>query len=400
MNRNKDIVIVSAVRTAIGKFGGTLKEVKASRLAAHVMKEALRRANNPDPLLIDEIIVGDCVQCFDEANTARTAALMAGLPFQVPAYTVQRQCSSSMQALASGVQQIQTGNAEIVLVGGVESMSSAPYYMDNARWGMRLQNREVTDAVWEMLHSGSRLLGEPMIMGITAENLAAKYSISRRDQDEVAVQSHNKAEAAIKAGRFKEEIAPFELPGKKGQSSFFDQDEHPRFGLTMADLENLKPVFRPDGTVTAGNSSGLNDGAAAALIMTREKAKELGLAPMARIVAQAAAGVEPHLMGYGPVPSTEKTLKKAGMGLEDIQLIELNEAFAAQYIACERGLGLDRAITNVNGSGIGLGHPVGCTGLRIVISLAYEMARRNLEVGMATLCVGGGMGMTTIIARD
>ncbi len=400
MNRNKDIVIVSAVRTAIGKFGGTLKEVKASRLAAHVMKEALRRANNPDPLLIDEIIVGDCVQCFDEANTARTAALMAGLPFQVPAYTVQRQCSSSMQALASGVQQIQTGNAEIVLVGGVESMSSAPYYMDNARWGMRLQNREVTDAVWEMLHSGSRLLGEPMIMGITAENLAAKYSISRRDQDEVAVQSHNKAEAAIKAGRFKEEIAPFELPGKKGQSSFFDQDEHPRFGLTMADLENLKPVFRPDGTVTAGNSSGLNDGAAAALIMTREKAKELGLAPMARIVAQAAAGVEPHLMGYGPVPSTEKTLKKAGMGLEDIQLIELNEAFAAQYIACERGLGLDRAITNVNGSGIGLGHPVGCTGLRIVISLAYEMARRNLEVGMATLCVVGGMGMTTIIARD
>jgi acetyl-CoA C-acetyltransferase len=400
VNRNKDIVIVSAVRTAIGKFGGTLKEVKASRLAAHVMKEALRRANNPDPLLIDEIIVGDCVQCFDEANTARTAALMAGLPFQVPAYTVQRQCSSSMQALASGVQQIQTGNAEIVLVGGVESMSSAPYYMDNARWGMRLQNREVTDAVWEMLHSGSRLLGEPMIMGITAENLAAKYSISRRDQDEVAVQSHNKAEAAIKAGRFKEEIAPFELPGKKGQSSFFDQDEHPRFGLTMADLENLKPVFRPDGTVTAGNSSGLNDGAAAALIMTREKAKELGLAPMARIVAQAAAGVEPHLMGYGPVPSTEKTLKKAGMGLEDIQLIELNEAFAAQYIACERGLGLDRAITNVNGSGIGLGHPVGCTGLRIVISLAYEMARRNLEVGMATLCVGGGMGMTTIIARD
>jgi acetyl-CoA C-acetyltransferase len=400
VNRDKDVVIVSAARTPIGKFGGTLKEVKASRLAAHVMREVLRRANNPDPLLLDDIIVGDCVQCFDEANTARTAALMAGIPFEVPAFTVQRQCSSSMQALASGVQQIQTGNSEIVLVGGVESMSSAPYYMDNARWGMRLQNREVTDAVWELLHSGSRLLGEPMIMGITAENLAAKYSISRRDQDLLAVQSHNKAEAAIKAGRFQEQIVAFELPGKKGRSTVFDQDEHPRFGLTMADLESLKPAFRPDGTVTAGNSSGLNDGAAAALIMTRGKAKELGLAPMARIVAQAAAGVDPHLMGYGPVPSTQKALKKAGMDLKNIELVELNEAFAAQYIACERGLGLDRAITNVNGSGIGLGHPVGCTGLRIVVSLAYEMARRNLAVGLATLCVGGGMGMTTIIARD
>ncbi|MGC9196601.1 MAG: thiolase family protein [Syntrophobacteraceae bacterium] len=400
MSGNKDVVIVSAARTAIGKFGGALKDVKASRLGAHVMLEALKRANNPDPLLIDEIVVGDCCQCFDEANTARTAALMAGLPFQIPAFTVQRQCSSSMQALASGVQQIQTGNAEVVLVGGVESMSSAPYYMANARWGMRLQNREVTDALWEMLHSGSRLLGDPMIMGVTAENLAAKYSISRQDQDQLALESHNKAEAAIKAGRFKEEIVPFELPGKKGKTTLFDQDEHPRFGLTMADLENLKPVFRPDGTVTAGNSSGLNDGASAALIMTREKARELGLAPMARIVAQAAAGVEPHLMGYGPVPSTEKALKRAGMSLKDIQLIELNEAFASQAIACERGLGLDRAITNVNGSGIGLGHPVGCTGLRLVISLLYEMSRRNLGLGLATLCVGGGMGMTTIIARD
>lgn len=400
MNRDKDVVIVSAVRTAIGKFGGTLKEVKASRLAAHVMKEVLKRAGNPDPLLIDEIIVGDCVQCFDEANTARTAALLAGLPFQIPAFTVQRQCSSSMQALSSGVQAIQTGNAEIVLVGGVESMSSAPYYMADARWGMRLQNREATDAVWEMLHSGSRLLGEPMIMGVTAENLAAKYSISRRDQDQLAMESHNKAEAAIKAGRFKEEIVPFELPGKKGKTTLFDQDEHTRFGLTMADLENLKPVFRPDGTVTAGNSSGLNDGASAALIMTREKAKEMGLTPLARVVAQAAAGVEPHLMGYGPVPSTEKALKKAGMGIKDIQLIELNEAFAAQAISCERGLGLDRSIVNVNGSGIGLGHPVGCTGLRIVTSLLYEMTRRNLQTGLATLCVGGGMGMTTIIARD
>lgn len=400
MNKDSDVVMVAAARTAIGKFGGTLKEVRASQLEAHVMKEVLRRAGNLDPCLLDDIIVGDCIQCFDEANTARTAALMAGIPFEVPAFTVQRQCSSSMQALNSGVQQIRSGDSHVVLVGGVESMSSGPYYMASARWGMRLQNHEVTDSVWEMLHSGSRLLGEPMIMGITSENLAAKYGISREAQDQVALESHNKAEAAIKGGRFKDEIVPFELPGKKGQKTVFDQDEHTRFGLTMSDLSKLKPVFRPDGTVTAGNSSGLNDAAAAAIIMTRAKAKELGLKPMARIGTYAAAGVEPHLMGYGPVPSTKKALKKAGMTLKDIQLIEVNEAFAAQYISCEMGLGLDRSITNVNGSGIGLGHPVGCTGLRIVISLIHEMARRNLEVGLATLCVGGGMGMTTIVERE
>jgi acetyl-CoA C-acetyltransferase len=400
LSKKDDIVIVAAVRTAIGKFGGALKEVRASRLAAHVMREVLRRADNLDANLLSDIIAGDCVQSFDEANTARTAALMAGLPVHVPAFTVQRQCSSSMQALASGVQQIRCGDSDIVLTAGVESMSSAPYYLGNARWGMRLMNHEVTDSVWEMLHSGSRLLGEPMIMGITAENLAEKYKISRAEQDQVALESHNKAEAAIKAGRFKQEIVPFEVPAGKGKVAVFDQDEHPRFGLTMADLTKLKPAFRNDGTVTAGNSSGLNDGAAAAILMTKERARELGLTPMARIVAHGVAGVEPSLMGYGPVPATRKALEKAGMSLRDIQLIEVNEAFAAQYIACERGLGLDRAITNVNGSGIGLGHPVGCTGLRIVVSLIHEMARRDLELGLATLCVGGGMGMTTILARD
>lgn len=400
MNRDNDVVMVSAVRTAIGKFGGALKEVRASRLAAYVMQEAIRRTNDLNTNLIDDVILGDCIQCFDEANTARTAALVAGLPVHVPAFTIQRQCSSSMQALNSGVQQIRCGDSEIVLVGGVESMSSAPYYLSNARWGMRLMNHEVTDSVWEMLHSSSRLLGKPMIMGITAENLSEKYGISRKAQDQVAMESHNKAEAAITSGRFKEEIVPIELPGKKGLKNVFDQDEHPRFGLTMEDLSRLKPAFKENGTVTAGNSSGLNDGAAAAILMTRKRAREMGLIPMARIVTQAVVGVEPHLMGYGPVPATKKALKKAGMNLEDIQLIELNEAFAAQYIACEQGLGLDRSITNVNGSGIGLGHPVGCTGLRIVVSLIFEMIRRNLEVGLATLCVGGGMGMATIVTRD
>jgi acetyl-CoA C-acetyltransferase len=400
MNRDNDVVMVSAVRTAIGKFGGALKEVRASRLAAFVMQEAIRRTNDLDTNLIDDVILGDCIQCFDEANTARTAALVAGLPVHVPAFTIQRQCSSSMQALNSGVQQIRCGDSEIVLVGGVESMSSAPYYLNNARWGMRLMNHEVTDSVWEMLHSSSRLLGKPMIMGITAENLSEKYGISRKAQDQVAMESHNKAEAAITSGRFKEEIVPIELPGKKGLKNVFDQDEHPRFGLTMEDLSRLKPAFKENGTVTAGNSSGLNDGAAAAILMTRKRARDMGLTPMARIVTHAVVGVEPHLMGYGPVPATEKALKKAGMNLEDIQLIELNEAFAAQYIACEQALGLDRTITNVNGSGIGLGHPVGCTGLRIVVSLVFEMIRRNLEVGLATLCVGGGMGMATIVTRD
>ena len=400
MIKDNDVVIVSAARTAIGKFGGALKGVRATQLGAHVMKEAIQRAGNLDPNLIEEVIFGDCVQCFDEANTARTALLVAGLPSHIPAFTVQRQCASSMQALASGVQQIRCGDAEVVLVGGVESMSSAPYYLANARWGMRLTNHEVTDAMWEMLHSGSRLLGDPMIMGVTAENLAEKYGISREDQDQLALESHQKAEAAIKAGRFKQEIVPLEVAGEKGSKVVFQQDEHPRFGLTLEDLARLKPVFKKSGTVTPGNSSGLNDGAAAAILMTRKRARELALTPMARIAAQAAAGVEPHLMGYGPVPSTEKVLKKAGMQVKDMQLIEVNEAFASQYIACERGLGLDRTITNVNGSGVGLGHPVGCTGLRIVISLAYEMARRNLEVGLATLCVGGGMGMSTIVIRD
>jgi acetyl-CoA C-acetyltransferase len=400
MGKETDIVIVSAVRTAIGRFGGALKEVRASRLAAHVMQEALRRAHDLNGDLIDDIVLGDCIQASDEANTARTAALMAGLPAQVPAFTVQRQCSSSMQALVSGVQQIRSGDSQIVLVAGVESMSSAPYCLPGARWGMRLMNHEITDAVWEILYSGSRVLGEPMIMGITAENLAEKYGISRRDQDEVAVQSHNRAEAAIIAGRFEDEIVSFEVPGPKGQTTIFEQDEHPRFGLKMDDIAKLKPAFKEGGTVTAGNSSGLNDGAAAAVVMTRRRAGELGLVPLARIVSYAVVGVEPHLMGYGPVPSTRKALSKAGMSPKDIGLVELNEAFAAQYIACERGLDLDRSKTNVNGSGIGLGHPIGCTGLRILVSLIHEMARRDVEAGLATLCVGGGMGFTTIVARD
>ena len=400
VNKNNDVVIVAAARTAIGTFGGSLKDVKAHKLAAHAMQEVLKRADGLDPSLLSDIIVGDCLQSVDEANTARTAALAAKIPYEVPAFTIQRQCSSSMQALISGAQQILTRDGDIVLVGGVESMSSAPYYLDKARWGMRLMNHEIIDSVWEALLSGSRVLGEPMIMGVTAENLAERDGVSREDQDRLALESQHKAEAAIKEGRFKDEVVPIEVPGKKGESFIFEQDEHPRFGLKIEDLVKLKPVFKDNGTVTAGNSSGLNDGAAAAIIMTRKRAKELGLAPMARIVTHGIAGVEPKFMGYGPVPATKKALNQAGMNLKDIQLIEINEAFAAQYLACERGLDLDRSITNVSGSGISLGHPVGCTGLRIIVTLLYEMIRRDLEVGLATLCVGGGMGMATILARD
>ena len=400
MSKDKEVVIVSAARTAIGSFGGALKDIRAHKLAAKVMQEVLKRANDLAPELVSDVIAGDCLQGVDEANTARTASLAAGIPHRVPAFTIQRQCASSMQALISGTQQILCDDSDVVLVAGVESMSSAFYYLDKARWGMRLRNQEVIDSLWEALYSGSRVLGDPMIMGLTAENLATKDGISREEQDQVALESNNKAEAAIKAGRFQQEIVPIEIPVGRGDTSIFGQDEHPRFGLRMEDLAKLKPVFKKDGTVTAGNSSGINDGAAAAIIMTRGKAKELGLSPMARIVSHSIAGVEPQVMGYGPIPATEKALKKAGMELKDIQLIELNEAFAAQYLACERKLGIDRNITNVNGSGISLGHPVGCTGLRIVVSLIYEMIRRDVDVGLATLCVGGGMGMATIVARE
>ncbi len=400
MKSPNDVVMVAAARTPIGRFGEALKSMRAHQLAATVIVEVLKRAGISGEQL-DDVILGDCVQCPDEANTARTAALKAGIPVEVPAVTIQRQCSSAMQALAFAVQQIKAGDSQIVLAGGVESMSSAPYVLMTARWGQRLTHGQMTDAMWEMLHSGSNLLEKKgYIMGQTAENLAEKYQISREEQDIIALRSHHNAEAAIKAGRFKEEIVAVAVPQKKGDPRMVETDEHVRYGLTMADLSKLPPAFKKDGTVTAGNSSGLNDGAAAVIVMTRARAQELGLTPLARIVAQAVAGVDPKYMGYGPVPATEKCLKKAGLTLKDIQLIEVNEAFAAQYLACEQGLGLNRDITNVNGSGVGLGHPVGATGVRIIISLLYEMRRRNLSLGLATLCVGGGMGMTTIIERD
>jgi acetyl-CoA C-acetyltransferase len=344
---------------------------------------------------VDDVILGCCLQKANELTLGRLAALKAGLPIQVPGVTIQRNCASGMQAIVYGAQVIQAGDADIIVAGGVEAMSDAPYYLEGARWGLRLRPSRLGDGVWDGLTDA----WSGLIMGLTAENLAAKYGISRQDQDEVSLRSHNNAEAAIKGGKFKEEIVPHKIPQKKGDPKLVDTDEHPRFGLTLADLARLTPTFKQDGTVTAGNASGINDAASAVVLMTRQKAKELGIRPMARLVANGVGGVEPELMGYGPVPATRKALQRAKMDLKEMQLIECNEAFAAQYLTCERLIQWDREIVNVNGSGIGLGHPVGATGSRIVVTLLHEMARRDLTVGLATLCVGGGMGMTTIWER-
>jgi len=395
---DRDVVIVSAVRTPIGKFGGGLKDLRAFQLAGTVMEAALARAG-VEKGSVDEVIAGDCIQRSDEANTARTAALSIGIPVEVPAYTVQKQCSSSMQALSSARTQILAGEADIVLVAGVESMSNAPYVLGTARWGQRLNHGEMTDTIWDLLYSGSGLLGRRMIMGETAENLAMKYSISRQEQDEVALRSHRNAARAMKSGTFKEEIVPVAVKTRKGET-LVEADEHPRPGVTMEELSALKPAFQKDGTVTAGNASGINDGAAAVVVTSRAKARELGLTPLVRVVAQTSAGVPPEIMGYGPVPATMKLLARTGVSLGEIGLVELNEAFAAQYLACEKGLGLDRGKVNVNGSGIGLGHPVGCTGIRLVVSLLHEMRRRGERLGLATLCVGGGMGMSTLLELE
>ncbi len=390
----EDVVIVSALRTATGDFGGSFRTVSSLELGRTVVEEVVRRADLR-PEQIDEVIFGNCNQYTDEPNVARCIALTAGMPVETTGFTIQRQCASGMQAIASGYQEIVFGDTDIVVAGGVESMSTAPYLLKAARWGKRLQHGEMTDSLWEMLTDPVYRI----MMGETAERLADKYGISREAQDEIAYRSHKNALAAIDGGLFKEQIVPVTVKGRKGET-IVDTDEHPRRDISMEVLSSLRPSFRKEGTVTAGNASGLNDGAAAVVLMTARRAAELGLKPMGRIVAYAWAGVEPDLMGYGPVPAIRKALQKAGMTLDQMELIELNEAFAAQYLACEQLLELNREIVNVNGSGIALGHPVGCTGARVVVTLLHEMARRDLKIGLASLCVGGGMGMAMIMERN
>ncbi|MFO7600383.1 MAG: thiolase family protein [Candidatus Desulfacyla sp.] len=390
----EDVVIVSACRTAIGKHGGGLRGLGALDLTIPVMQEVMRRAN-VDPESIDDVIWGCNYQkTYLENNLARVAAVKSGIPISVPGITVHRNCTSSMSAVQMGYYQIRCGEADVILAGGTDSMSNASYTVEKMRWGSRLGHAEMRDSMWDSLTS----LGIGPAMGITAENLAEKFGISRQDQDAFSLLSHQRAIRAIDEGRFRDEILPLKVKERK-QVVLFDTDEHPRRDATLEGLSVLKPAFKEDGTVTAGNASGINDGASGVLIMSEKKARELEVPVMARIVSTATVGVDPDIMGIGPVHATEKALKKAGLKLDQMELIEVNEAFAAQYLACEKEMGLNREITNVNGSGIALGHPVGCTGTRIMTTLLFEMEKRDAKRGLATLCAGGGMGTAVILQR-
>lgn len=412
----KDVVIVSACRTAIGSFGGSLRDSHASTIAGVTMKEAVRRAGI-DPSLIDDVRYGCCMEPVDTLNVARIAALLAGIPDTVTAVTINRVCVSAMEAVISGAAMIQAGMADVILAGGVEHMSGVPYSVAAARWGCRLQDHEFVDNIIRGLHCGSHVIphpeegpvdaekpplsyfkGKPYIMGHTAEFIAQHLDISREEMDRVALRSHNNAERATNDGSFEEEIVPVEIPQRKGDPIIFDKDEHFRPGITLEKLSNLPPAFVPQiGKVTAGNSSGINDGSAAMAIMSADKAKELGIEPIAKIKAVGRGGCHPSVMGLSPIPAVRQLLAKSGLKKEDFELIEVNEAFAGQYLGCEKELGLNREITNVNGSGIGLGHPVGATGARIMVTLLHAMKKRGNTLGLATLCGGGGVSMATAI---
>lgn len=410
-----DVVIVSACRTAIGKFGGTLKELNASTIGSVAMKEAVNRAGI-DPAIINDVRFGCCNEHIDEMNTARVAALMAGIPDSVPAVTINRVCVSAMEAVVSGMAMIKSNLADVILAGGVEHMSGSAYRVLNARWGCRLQDQVFADEMMHQLFCGSRLLpgpekgplkegalidackGQPYIMGQTAEFVSELYKISREEMDEVALRSHNNVERATKDGSFKAEIVPVSIPQRKKDPIIFDKDEHFMPGLTMEKLAALPAAFIPKiGKVTAGNSSGLNDGASAMVIMSADKARELGLTPLAHIKAVGYGGCHPSVMGISPAPAVRSLLKNANLSIGDFELLEVNEAFAGQYIACEKELGLNREITNVNGSGCGLGHPTGSTGCRIMVTLLHAMQQRGNTLGLATLCGGGGVSIAVAL---
>ncbi len=412
----KDVVIAAACRTAIGAFGGSLRDLHVTRIAAVAMKGAVERAGI-DPALIDDVRFGCCLEPVDSMNMTRIGALLAGIPETVTAATINRVCISGMEAVVSGMAMIQAGMAEIVLAGGAEHMSGAPYSVFGARWGCRLQDHVFVDNITRGLHCGSHLIphpetgpvdasqpplslykGKPYIMGLTAEFVAQHYGISREAMDEIALRSHNNVERATREGDFREEIVPVVIPQRKGEPVVFERDEHFRPGITLDQLRRLPPAFVPEiGKVTAGNSSGINDGAAALVILSAEKAQELGTRPLARIRAVGRGACHPSVMGLSPVPAVRNLLSRSGLALSDFELIEVNEAFAAQYLAVERELGLNREITNVNGSGIGLGHPVGATGARILVTLIHAMKQRGKTLGLATLCGGGGVSMACAV---
>ena len=408
----KDVVIVSACRTAIGAFGGTLRDTSAAALAGVTMKEAVNRAGI-DPAIIDDVRFGCCIEPADALNVTRVGALLAGIPDTIPAVTLNRVCISGMEAVISGMAMIQAEMADIILAGGVEHMSGVAYQVPGARWGCRLQDHTFVDAMIHALHCGSHIIphpedgpvdaekpplsyfkGKPYIMGLTAEFIAQHMDISREEMDAVALRSQNNVERANLDGSFDNEIVPVEIPRKRKDPILFKNDEHFRPGITMEQLEKLPPAFVPKiGKVTAGNSSGINDGSAAMIIMSAEKASELGLKPLARIKAIGRGACHPSVMGLSPVPAVKDLMQRSGLAIADFDLVEVNEAFAAQYIGCERDLGLDRDITNVNGSGIGIGHPVGATGARIMVTLINALKQRDKALGLATLCGGGGVAM-------
>ena len=391
-----EIVIASACRTAIGTFGGTLKDVPAAELGAIVVKEAVKRAGIK-PEMVDEVIFGNVLQAGLGQNIARQVTLKAGLPIETIAMTINIVCGSGLKSVALAANQILAGESEIVVCGGTENMSAAPYAVPSARWGARMNNSKMIDV---MVNDGLWDAFNQYHMGITAENVAEKYGITREMQDEFAVASQSKAEAAIKAGKFKDEIVPVVIHGKKGDT-VFDTDEHPKFGTTIEKVAKLKPAFKRDGgTVTAANASGINDSAAALVVMSKEKADELGIKPLATIVSYATGGVDPSIMGVGPVPAVTKAMARANMTIDDIDLVEANEAFAAQSLAVAQDLKFDMSKVNVNGGAIALGHPIGASGARILVTLLYELQKReDAHTGLATLCIGGGQGQALIVKK-
>ncbi|MDD7511119.1 MAG: acetyl-CoA C-acetyltransferase [Peptostreptococcaceae bacterium] len=392
----REVVIVSAARTPIGNFGGTLKGVAARTLGAVSIKAALERAG-VKPEMVDEVIMGNVLQGGLGQNVARQMSLDAGLPVEVPAMTINKVCGSGLRAVELAAQIIKAGDADIIVAGGAENMSASGYMVPAARWGARMGNSNMVD---QMINDGLWDAFNGYHMGITAENIAEQWGLTREQLDEFAVASQQKAEAAVKAGKFKEEIVPVEIPQRKGDPIIFDTDEYPKFGASVEKMGKLKPAFKKDGVVTAANASGINDSGAALVVMSREKADELGIKPLVTIRGYASAGVDPSIMGIGPVPSSKKALEKSGLTIDDMDLIEANEAFAAQSLAVGKDLGIDQTKLNVNGGAIALGHPIGASGARILISLIFEMQRReDAHLGLATLCIGGGMGTAMVVEK-
>lgn len=390
---HRNIYLAGAVRTPIGRFGGVLTPLQASDLGIEAAKGAIERSGTP-PEAVDEVIFGNGRQAGVRPNVARQVAYGAGMPVSVPAYTINKACGSSLKAIINAYGAIALGDAEVVLAGGTESMSNTPYLLLNARWGQRLGHSEVVDG---MYRDGFLCPLCRELMGDTAENLVEQYGIAREESDRYAAETQQRCEKARKSGRFRDEIVSVTVPGRKDEKITVTEDEHPRDGVTVESLAKLPPVFRKNGTVHAGNSSGITDGGAAVVVLSEEKADALGVEPQARIVAYAAAGVDPALMGIGPVPAMRKLLEKTRLELSDIDLIELNEAFAPQVLACQRELGLDLDRVNVNGGAIALGHPIGATGARIVVTLLHEMKKRKARRGIATLCISGGMGLALLV---